>query len=56
VASARKLFDIVPDKMNKVHIRFRAARDRIDSYNVQSSTEFTTCKGVLHPISDVIGS
>jgi hypothetical protein len=48
--------DIVPDKMNKVHIRFRVARDRIDSYNVQSSTEFTICEGVLHRIPDVIGS
>jgi hypothetical protein len=49
-------FDIVPDKMNKVHIRFRAASDRIDSYNDQSSTEFTICEGVLHRIPDVIGS
>jgi len=40
-------FDIVPDKMNEVHIRFRSARDGIDSYNVQSSAEFTICEGVL---------
>jgi len=49
-------FDIVPDKINKVHIIFRAASDRIDSYNVQSSTEFTLCEGVLHRIPDVIRS
>ena len=55
VASVGELFDIVPDKMNKVHIRFRAASDRIDSYNVQSSTEFTICEGVLHRIPDVTG-
>jgi hypothetical protein len=41
VASAGKLFDIVPYKMKKVYIRFRVARDRIDSYNVKASTEFT---------------
>ena len=56
LASAGKLFDIVPDEMNKFHIRFRAASDRIDAYNVQSSTEFTICEGVLHRIPDVIGS
>jgi hypothetical protein len=56
VASAGKLFHIVPDNMNRVHIRFRAANDRIDSYNVQSSTEFTICEGVLHRIPDVMGS
>ena len=55
VASAGKPFDVVPDEMNKVHIRFRAASERIDSYNVQSCTEFTICEGVLQRIPDVIG-
>ena len=52
MASAGKLFD----KMNKVRIRFRVASDRIDCYNVQSSTEFTICEGVLHRIPEVMGS
>ena len=56
VASAGKLFDIVPDKMNKVHIRFESISDRIDSYNFQTCTQFTICEGVLHRIPDVIGS
>ena len=42
--------------MNKFHITFKAANDKIYSYNVQSSTEFTICECVLHHISDVIGS
>ena len=50
VASAEKLFNVVPDKMNKVQIRFTSASDEIDSYNVQSNTEFAICEGVLHHV------
>ena len=42
VASGGKLFDIVPDKLKKLYIKFSAARE-IDSYNVQSSIEFAVC-------------
>jgi hypothetical protein len=35
VASAGILFDIFPEKMNKVRIKFRAASDRIDTNNVR---------------------
>jgi len=41
VASAGKLFFIIPYKMNRVYIRFRQARDRINSYNGKVSTELT---------------
>ena len=55
VASAGKLFYIVPYKMKGIYISFRATRYRIDSYNVKASTESAVCEGVLHPIPDVIG-
>ena len=55
MVSAGKLFNIVPDKMNKVHFRFRSAKNGIDSYNVQAKTEIATCEGVLQHIPDEIG-
>ena len=48
-------FVVVPDKMNKVHIRFRSAWNGIDSDDIQFNAELTTCEVVLHHFPDEIG-
>ena len=55
VACAGQLFEIVPDKMYEIHIRFRSAWKGIDSDNAQFNAELAIREAVLHQIPVEIG-
>ena len=55
MACSGKMFEIVPDKFNKDHIRLSSAWNGVDSYNVQFNAEFAECEVVLYHIPDEIG-